>query len=98
MGSRFLCRPEMTAQLHTLLALSALPLIAVEKACAIDTTGLRTTRFNYYRKEKYEPSRENIWLKTHALVGVATHVIPVLSYRRAGWGLANVPRPPQEGC
>jgi hypothetical protein len=85
-GSRFLCRPEMTPELHMLLAQSALPLIAVENACAIDSTGLRTTRFHYYRKEKYEPQRENVWLKMHALVGVETHAIPVLEVTEGSAG------------
>ncbi len=77
-SSRFLCREDVTGGLHDMLARSALPLIGLEDRCAIDSTGLRTTRFHYYRKEKYEPSRENDWRKLHALVGVKTHVIPVL--------------------
>ena len=76
--SRFACREDVTQGLHDMLARSAIPLIGLEDRCAIDSTGLRTTRFNNYRKEKYDPSRENIWLKLHALVGVKTHVIPVL--------------------
>ncbi|MCI4343525.1 MAG: transposase [Thermoplasmata archaeon] len=63
-----------------MLARSAIPLIGLEDKCAIDSTGLRTTRFNYYRKEKYEPERENDWRKLHALVGVKTHVMPVLEF------------------
>jgi transposase len=77
-SSRFLCRDDVTEGLHDMLARSAIPLMGIEDRCAIDSTGLRTTRFNYYRKEKYEPSRENIWRKLHALTGVKTHVIPVL--------------------
>jgi hypothetical protein len=76
--SRFLCREDVTDGLHNMLARSAIPLIGLEDRCAIDSTGVRSTRFNYYRKEKYDPSRENIWLKLHALVGVKTHGIPVL--------------------
>jgi transposase len=76
--SRFLCRNDVTGALHEMLARSAIPLMGIEDRCAIDSTGLRTTRFNYYRHEKYEPSRENDWRKLHALVGVKTHVIPVL--------------------
>ena len=76
--SRFLCREDVTEGLHDMLARSAIPLMGLEDRCAIDSTGLRTTRFNYYRKEKYDPSRENVWLKLHALVGVRTHGIPVL--------------------
>ena len=76
--SHFLCREDVTAGLHDMLARSAIPLIGLEDRCAIDSTGLRTTRFNYYRKEKYNPERENAWLKLHALVGVKTHGIPAL--------------------
>ncbi len=76
--SRFLCREDVNDGLHDMLARSAIPLMGLEDRCAIDSTGLRTTRFNYYRKEKYDPSRENVWLKLHALVGVKTHGIPVL--------------------
>ena len=76
--SHFLCRQDVTAGLHDMLARSAIPLIGIEDRCAIDSTGLRTTRFNYYRKEKYNPERENAWLKLHALVGVKTHGIPAL--------------------
>lgn len=77
-ASRFLCRDDVTEELHSMLARSALPLIGVEDTCAVDSTGLRTTRFNHYRKEKYEPGRENIWRKMHALVGVRTHAIVAL--------------------
>ncbi len=76
--SHFLCREDVTPGLHDMLARSAIPLIGLEDRCAVDSTGLRTSRFNYYRKEKYDPSRENIWLKLHALVGVKTHGIPAL--------------------
>ena len=76
--SRFLCRNDVPEGLHDMLARSAIPLMGIEDRCAIDSTGLRTTRFNYYRHEKYEPARENDWRKLHALVGVKTHVIPVL--------------------
>lgn len=78
LGSHFLCRSDVRESLHDMLARSAMPLIGLENRCAIDGTGLRTTRFNYYRKEKYTPDRENDWQKLHALVGVKTHTIPVL--------------------
>jgi Transposase DDE domain/SWIM zinc finger len=76
--SHFLNRADVTEGLHDMLARSAIPLIGLENTCAIDSTGLRTSQFNYYRKEKYEPTRENVWLKLHALAGVKTHIIPVL--------------------
>ena len=77
-ASRFLCRQDSTPILHDMLARSAIPLIGIEETCAVDSTGLRTTRFHSYRKEKYEPSRENIWRKMHALVCVKSHAIAVL--------------------
>jgi transposase len=84
--SRFLCRQDVTAGLHDMLARSAIPLIGLEDRCAIDSTGLRTTRFNYYRKEKYDPERENDWRKLHALIGVKTHVMPVLEFTNGSVG------------
>jgi hypothetical protein len=50
----------------------------LEDRAAVDSTGLRTTRFNYYRKEKYDPLRENDWRKLSAIVGVRTHGILAL--------------------
>ena len=76
--SKFLCRDDAELILHDLLARSALPLIGVDDACAIDSSGFRTSRFHHYRHEKYEPTRENIWLKAHILAGVKTHVVPVV--------------------
>jgi transposase len=73
--SKFLCRPESTRILEDLLARSALPLRSIEVRCAIDSTGFRTTRFHHYREEKYNPTRKNVWLKAHALVGIRTHAV-----------------------
>ncbi len=73
--SKFLCRPETTPILEDMLARSALPLRSIETRCAIDSTGFRTTRFHHYREEKYNPTRKNIWLKAHALVGIRTHTV-----------------------
>ena len=76
--SKFLCRPESTPILEDMLARSALPLRNVETRCAIDSTGFRTTKFHYYREEKYNPTRKNVWLKAHALVGIRTHTVLAL--------------------
>jgi hypothetical protein len=73
--SKFLCREEATPILLDIVARSALPFRAIEERCAIDSTGFRTTRFHYYRNEKYTPTRKNEWLKAHALVGIQTHAI-----------------------
>jgi transposase len=73
--SKFLCRPETTPILEDMLARSALPLRSIETRCAIDSTGFRTTKFHHYREEKYNPTRKNVWLKAHALVGIRTHAV-----------------------
>jgi Transposase DDE domain len=41
----------------------------------VDSTGLRTTSFCYYNTEVHAPSRMNVWMKIHTLIGVRTHVI-----------------------
>jgi hypothetical protein len=84
--SKFLCRDDAAPILHDLLARSAIPLIGVDTACAIDSSGFRTTRFHYYRHEKYEPTRKNIWLKAHILAGVQTHVVPVVEVTEGSAG------------
>ncbi|HYA69812.1 MAG TPA: transposase [Thermoplasmata archaeon] len=73
--SKALLREESTSILVNLLARSVEPFRALETKCAIDSTGFRTTRFHYYRNEKYTPTRTNEWLKVHALVGVSTHAV-----------------------
>jgi DDE family transposase/SWIM zinc finger len=77
-ASRFLFRQDATPILNDLLAASATPLMGIEETAVIDSTGLRTTRFHNYRKEKYEPARENDWRKMHALVCANSHAIAVL--------------------
>jgi transposase len=73
--SDLLRQPEVTPVLLDMVARSVLPLRAIENRCAVDKTGLRTTLFHYYKKERYTPTRENIWLGLHALVGIRTHAI-----------------------
>lgn len=84
--SKFLCRDDVGPVLHDLLARAAIPLIGVDTACAIDSSGFRTTRFHYYNHEKYQPTRKNIWLKAHILAGVQTHVVPVLEITEGSAG------------
>jgi hypothetical protein len=84
--SKFLCRDDAAPILHDLLARSAIPLIGVDTACAIDSSGFRTTRFHYYNHEKYQPTRQNVWLKAHILAGVQTHAVPVLEITEGSAG------------
>lgn len=73
--SKVLCREESTSILLDMVARSAFPFRAIESKCAVDSSGFRTTRFHYYRNEKYSPDRKNQWLKAHALVGIRTHAV-----------------------
>jgi transposase len=74
-SSRVLRRPDVTPILHRLVELVALPLKGLETQFAVDSTGFRTTSFGDYNQETHGPSRRNVWLKAHAIVGVATHVV-----------------------
>ena len=84
--SDFLCRPDITPILLDILARSALPLVNIENRCAIDSTSFRTTRFHYYRHERYTPERLNLWMKLHAAVGVRTHAILAADVTDSGTG------------
>lgn len=66
---------ELTPILQRLLSLSALPLRAVEKDFAIDSSGFRTRCFGQYAEQKYNLNREHKWVKAHICVGVKTNVI-----------------------
>ena len=76
-ASRLLCRPEATPILYRLLTLSALPLAGLEEGGAVapDSTGIQTTSFGGWREEKHGEKRQKRWLKTHAMVGLKTHII-----------------------
>jgi transposase len=74
-SSRVLRNPDVTPILHRLVELVALPLKGLETQFAVDSTGFRTTSFGDYNQETHGPSRRNVWLKGHAIVGVATHIV-----------------------
>ncbi|MGB7124101.1 MAG: transposase, partial [Thermoplasmata archaeon] len=76
--TKFFLRSDATSVLDDILVRSALPLIGVDSSCAIDSSGFRTSSFHYYKHEKYEPTRKNVWLKAHILAGVQTHAVPVM--------------------
>lgn len=66
---------ELTPIFQRLLTLSAMPMKAVEKDFAIDSSGFRTRCFGQYAEEKYDLRREHKWIKAHACVGVKTNII-----------------------
>lgn len=69
-------RADVTPLLKLLIEESALPLRAVERDFAVDSSGFTTAKFNRWFDEKYGRMRsEHQWLKVHAMVGVKTHAI-----------------------
>ena len=68
-------RKDMTPILHQMIELSALPLRGLENQFAVDSTGFRTTSFGAYNQETHGPTRRNLWLKAHAIVGTVTHIV-----------------------
>lgn len=76
--STFLMREETTQLLNEAIAKVTLPLAMLDDTFAIDASGFRSTCFNYYRKEKYEPERKNVWEKCHLIVGTKTKAIPAV--------------------
>ncbi|EQD55861.1 transposase IS4 family protein, partial [mine drainage metagenome] len=71
-------REDLTPILTDLVARSAQPLSRLESTFAVDASGYRTTSFGAYCQETHGPSRANVWMKAHVIVGVATHTIPAV--------------------
>jgi transposase len=67
--------PRTIPLLHTLVALSAYPVVGLENDFSIDSTGFRTTTFGAYCDTKYEQDKEHIFLKAHLCAGVKTNII-----------------------
>jgi hypothetical protein len=63
-------------QLKRLIALSAVPLRAVETTFAADSSGFSTNRFGRWFDAKYGVDRtEAAWVKCHLMCGVNTHIV-----------------------
>jgi transposase len=73
---RYMENAELAPLLKTLVHESAAPLRAVETAFATDSTGFATNTYARWFDEKYgQDKRCQRWIKLHAQVGTATHVI-----------------------
>ena len=73
---RYLERADLAPLLKALVLESAAPLRAVETAFATDSTGFATNTYARWFDEKYgQEKRCQRWIKLHAQVGTATHVI-----------------------
>ena len=82
--SRYLSDPALTDTLKYLVALSSLPLKAVESDFAVDSSGFSTSRFVRWYSKKHGRVQDNReWVKVHLMCGVNTKV--VTSVEVSGW-------------
>jgi len=74
--SRFLESPELTPVLGDLIRQSALPLRAVERDFAVDSTGFGTSRFVRWFDKKYGIVRQRSeFVKVSIITGVKTNIV-----------------------
>jgi transposase len=82
--SRYLSDPALTDTLKYLVALSSLPLKAVESDFAVDSSGFSTSRFVRWYSKKHGKVKDNReWIKVHLMCGVNTKT--VTSVEVSGW-------------
>ncbi len=82
--SRYLSDPALTDTLKYLVALSSLPLKAVESDFAVDSSGFSTSRFVRWYSKKHGWVKDNReWVKVHLMCGVNTKM--VTSVEVSGW-------------
>ncbi len=82
--SRYLSDPALTDTLKYLVALSSLPLKAVETDFAVDSSGFSTSRFVRWYSKKHGRVKDNReWVKVHLMCGVNTKT--VTSVEVSGW-------------
>lgn len=68
--------PELTPIFHRLITVSSLPLRAIEKKFAVDSSGFRTNGYVKWFNARYGKEQENHdWLKLHVICGTLTHTI-----------------------
>jgi len=76
--SRYLENPGLTPILKTLVEQSSLPLQAIERDFAVDSSGFSTSRFIQWMRAKYtEPHliQQRQFIKCHIMCGVKTNII-----------------------
>jgi len=77
--SNYMRNKELTTVLQDLITLSAAPLKNVETQFAVDSSGLRTTTFTEYCKDKHRTDKKHHWVKVNICCGVKTNVITAVS-------------------
>ena len=72
----YLQKEEITAILKQLIELSALPLKAIERDFAVDSSGFSTSRYARWYDFKYGKEKDvKVWLKAHLITGVKTNIV-----------------------
>lgn len=66
---------ELTPILEGLIEKSALPLRGIEQYFAVDSTGMRSTKFTEYFNSKYSIGKAHKWVKLHVCIGVKTNIV-----------------------
>jgi transposase/predicted nucleic acid-binding Zn finger protein len=76
---RYLEDESLTPILRELVTQSSLPLKAVEKDFAVDSSGFTTSRFIRWFDVKYgKPRAEHEWVKFHLICGVKTNIVTAI--------------------
>jgi transposase len=84
----YMASPGLTPILHHLIDASSLPLRAVERDFAVDSSGFSTNRFVRWLDHKYgRENKSREWVKAHLMVGVTTNV--VTSVEISAWNEAD---------
>jgi transposase len=74
--NRYLESPAMTPLLKAMIARSALPLRAVDRDFAIDSTGFTSSKFVRWFDHKYGVTRQkHTWVKAHFATGTRSNIV-----------------------
>lgn len=88
--SNYLADPALTPILKQLVALSSLPLKAIEQDFAVDSSGFSTCRFVRWFNNKYGREIDNReWVKVHLMTGVLTNIVTAVDV--SGWEANDCP-------
>ena len=88
--SNYLADAAMTPVLRELIGISALPLRAVEREFAVDSSGFTTSGFLRWYSKKHQRVIDNSeWVKAHIMIGVETHI--VTSVEISNWKANDYP-------
>lgn len=72
----YLEMPNLTSVLKQMIEHSSLPLKALERDFAVDSSGFSTSQYVCWFDEKYGKERTaNLWIKAHLMSGVKTHIV-----------------------